>query len=136
MSDEELMRRVDDLLSHVWMVRAFVKHCEETEEDDDLEEVHRTLYDYMHALGTPAIRQDPVAYLKQARKKLRRLKEATALFLEVQPQISTHTNFLMAAQSLRVAVEEIVRLLSVPTPTPASPSTQSNPESSSRVETE
>ena len=53
MNPDEKMRRIDTLLSHVWMVRAFLKHCDEAEEDDELCEVHRALYDYMLALGAP-----------------------------------------------------------------------------------
>jgi cob(I)alamin adenosyltransferase len=111
MSPEETMRRIDDLLSHVWMVRTFVKHCEEAEEDEDLQEVHRTLYDYMLALGGPLRAGDAEAYLKQARKKLTRLSKAEELFREIQPEVSTHTNFQMAAHSLTSAVAEIRELL-------------------------
>jgi hypothetical protein len=111
MTPEEKMRRIDDLLSHVWMVRTFVKHSEEAEEDDDLHEVHRGLYDYMLALGTAWKQQDAEMYLKQATKKLRRLRAATDLFAEVQPEVSTHTNFQMARQSLEVAVRQVVDLL-------------------------
>ena len=43
LSDEQRVKRIDDLLSHVWMVRAFLKHCEEAEEDDDILDVHLSL---------------------------------------------------------------------------------------------
>ncbi len=111
MTPEEKMRRIDDLLSHVWTVRTFVKHSEEAEEDDELNEVHRKLYDFMLSLGTAWKQQDAEAYLKQAKKKLRRLREATELFAEIQPEVSTHTNFQMARQSLEVAVAEINQML-------------------------
>ena len=45
MDDVEKVKKLDDLLSHVWMVRTFLKHSEEAEEDDELLEVHRGLYD-------------------------------------------------------------------------------------------
>lgn len=112
MQPDEAMRQVDILLSHVWMVRTFLKHSDEAQEDDELCEVHRTLYDYMLALGGPLQAGDAAAYLKQARKKLGRLRRATKLFLEIQPEISTHTNFQMAARSLSAAVEQISGLLS------------------------
>jgi len=111
MTPDETMHRVDKLLSHVWMVRTFLKHCEEAEEDDDLVDVHRALYDYMLALGGPLKAGDAEAYLKQATKKLGRLRKATDLFLKIQPEISSHTNFQMAAHSLQVAVQEIVDVL-------------------------
>ena len=36
LSDQQRMQRLDELLSHVWMVRTFLKHSEEAEEDDEL----------------------------------------------------------------------------------------------------
>ncbi len=111
MSTHETMHRVDSLLTHVWMVRTFLKHSEEAEEDEELAEVHRRLYDYMLALGEAWKNQDADAYGKLAHKKLRRLRDATKLFEEIQPEISGHMNFLMAARSLRTAVDEIVALL-------------------------
>ena len=107
----EKMQQIDTLLSHVWMVRTFLKHSEEAEEDDELCEVHRGLYDFMLALGGPLNANDPAAYFKQARKKLSKLKRATDLFVEIQPEVSGHTNFQMAAQSLTAAVSQIDVLL-------------------------
>ncbi len=111
LSPEETMHRVDDLLSHVWMVRAFLKHCEEAEDDEELCDVHRGLYDYMLALGGPLKDNDAEAYLRQATKKLAKLRRACATFVEIQSEVSSHTNFEMAARSLTRAVEEIGALL-------------------------
>ena len=110
-SPAEAMSRIDTLLSHVWMVRAFIKHSEEAEEDEQLCEVHRALYDYMLALGAPLQSGNANEYLKLAKKKYSKLKRATERFLEIQPEISTHTNFQMAARSLSAAVGEIGKLL-------------------------
>ena len=112
MTPESAMRRIDTLLSHVWMVRTFLKHSEEAEDDEELAEVHRTLYDYMLALGGPLKAGNATAYLKQAKKKLSKLKKATELFAEIQPEVSAHTNFQMAAQSLAAAVAEVEAVLS------------------------
>lgn len=120
-SPSELMLEVDRELSHVWMVRAFLKHSEEAQEDDELAEVHRELYDYMLALGGPLKEADTDAYLKMARKKLGRLVKAEQLFSEIQPEISGHTNFQMAAVSLKRSVQKIQQLLAEPKP-PAPPS--------------
>jgi len=111
LSPVEIMRQVDGQLSHVWMVRTFLKHSEEAEDDEELCEVHRALYDYALALGPPLEIGDAETYLKLARKKLSKLRKATELFLEIQPEVSTHTNFQMAAASLRLAVDEIGRIL-------------------------
>lgn len=112
LSDSQRVQEIDQLLSHVWMVRTFLKHSEEAEEDDELREVHRTLYDYMLALGAPLQDGDDAKYLKQAKKKLKKLLNATELFSEIQPEISSHTNFQMAATSLRISVAAVARLLS------------------------
>jgi cob(I)alamin adenosyltransferase len=111
MTPIDRMRRIDALLSHVWMVRAFLKHCDEAVDDEELQEVHRDLYDYMLALGQSWKDQDAAAYLKQAHKKFRKLRDATERFREIQPEVSSHTNFQMAAQSLAAAVDEIGVLL-------------------------
>ena len=114
-SSDEAMRRIDALLSHVWMVRAFLKHSEEAEDDTELQDIHRALYDFMLALGAPWKEQNSAAYLKQAQKKFGKLNEATAHFFKIQPDVSLHTNFQMAVQSLQVAVEEIGQILTAST---------------------
>ena len=111
MDAEEKMARLEQLFSHVWMVRTFLKHAEEAAEDDELCEVHRTLYDVMLSLGPALDAGDGTAYVRQAKKKLRKLREATELFLEIQPEVSTHTNFKMAAKSLRVCLAEIEEVI-------------------------
>lgn len=111
LASESLMARIDAQLAHVWMVRAFLKHSDEQAEDEELASVHRDLYDYMLALGPSLDSQDEVGYLKLAKKKYSKLRRATELFTEIQPEVSGHTNFKMAAASLRLAVAEIGKLL-------------------------
>lgn len=105
------MHRIDGELSHVWMVRAFLKHSEEAEEDEELREVHRALYDYMLALGGPLRDGDSAEYLRKAKKKFAKLRQAMELFCEIQPEVSSHTNFQMAATSLRVSVDRLGQML-------------------------
>jgi hypothetical protein len=105
------MQRIDDLLSHVWLVRTFLKHSDEVQEDEELNDIYRTLYDCMHALGESAKRGDVDGYLRQIQKKFAKLRAATERFTELQPEISTHTNFQMAARSLRTAVEDVSLIL-------------------------
>ncbi len=110
-ADTELMRRIDDALSHVWMVRAFLKHSDEAAEDEELAEVHRELYDFMLALGPSVDVGDAKKYMHLARKKFSKLKRAAEHFAEIQPEVSGHMNFKMAAKSLRIAVTQIEHLL-------------------------
>ncbi len=108
---EKLMRAIDEQVAHVWMVRAFLKHSDEATDDEELASVHRDLYDFMLALGSALDAGDGVAYLKMAKKKLSKLKQATQLFIEIQPEVSGHTNFKMAVRSLELAVHNIMELL-------------------------
>src|SRR5688572_30258445 len=111
MSPRDVMLQIDTQLTHVWMVRAFIKHSEEAAEDDELAEVHRELYDYMLALGGPLKEGNADEYLKLARKKFGKLKRAAELFERIQPEVSQHTNFIMAAASLLAAAGEAGELL-------------------------
>jgi cob(I)alamin adenosyltransferase len=110
-SDADKQARIEELVSHIWMVRTFLKHSEEAEEDDELRDIYRELYDFMMALSGSVAAEGPASYLKMARKKFRKLRDATAQFEEIQPEISSHTNFQMAVRSLLVAVREIGQLL-------------------------
>ncbi len=111
---EALMHEVDGYLSHIWMVRAFLKHSDEATDDDELADVHRGLYDFMLALGPSLDAGDAKRYLRIARKKLGKLKAATESFRELQPEVSGHMNFRMAAKSLTLAVRRVDELLREP----------------------
>jgi len=106
-----LMNEVDAWISHVWMVRAFLKHCDEATDDEELADVHRGLYDFMLALGPSLDSGDARRYLRIARKKIGKLKAAAGAFREIQPEVSGHMNFRMAAKSLMLAVQRIDELL-------------------------
>jgi hypothetical protein len=113
MSAAEIARQIDEQLCHIWMVRTFLKHSEEGEEDEELQEVFRTLYDVTHALGPAYQQQDWEQFLKLAKKKLRKLVEAHETYQRIQPEISSHTNFQMAGRSLESSVAKIRELLAV-----------------------
>lgn len=108
---DERMRLIDAQLAHIWMVRTFLKHSEEAEDDEELMLVVRELYDYCLALGPALSAGDSTEYLKVATKKLTKLQAATRELAEVLPSVSTHTNFKMAQASLETAAAEIARLL-------------------------
>ncbi len=112
-STHSLMLAIDDQLSHVWMVRTFLKHSDEASEDEELASIHRDLYDFMLAVGPALDAQDSASYLKLTRKKLSKLRKAQQLFSEIQPEVSGHTNFKMAARSLQLAYQQIDQLLAM-----------------------
>ena len=111
MTPDAAMRRIDALLSHVWVVRTFLKHSEEAEEDVELYEVVRELYDACLAVGPAWTQQDADAYLKVVRKKIGRLHRAAEQFVALQPRVSVHTNFKMAVSSLNTALADIDQVL-------------------------
>jgi hypothetical protein len=71
----------------------------------------RDVYDFILAVGPLNEVEDAAAYLKMATKKLSRLRRATELYEEIQPDVSGHTNFVMAARSLRTALDRITAIL-------------------------
>ncbi len=105
-------RLIDAQVAHLWMVRTFLKHADEAEDDEELRDVVRDLYDFILALGPLSDGEDPAVYMKAAKKKLSKLMKLCTLYEEIQPEVSGHTNFVMAAKSLRLstdAIAEIVR---------------------------
>ena len=114
-NENDRMAQIDAILSHVWMVRTFLKHSDESSDDEELAEVHRELYDFMLALGPSFESGDSEKYLHLARKKLTKLKAATQPFRDIQPEVSGHMNFRMAAKSLSLAVSQVETLLQEPT---------------------
>ncbi|MEO1527859.1 MAG: amidohydrolase [Planctomycetota bacterium] len=104
-------RSIDQQVAHLWMVRTFLKHADESEEDEELRSVVRDVYDFILAVGPVDEAESAARYLKMAKKKLSRLRKATELYEEIQPEVSGHTNFVMAAKSLRLALDHITQTL-------------------------
>ncbi|QEF99582.1 hypothetical protein Mal15_36480 [Stieleria maiorica] len=102
---------IDRQVAHLWMVRTFLKHADEAEDDEELRSVVRDIYDFILAVGPIDQVQDDAGYLKMAKKKLSKLRKATELYEEIQPEVSGHTNFVMAAKSLRLALDRISELV-------------------------
>ncbi len=109
MSASEIVTRCQAIMAHAWMVRTFVKHCEEVEEFPELMGIVRAVFDTARALETRA--NDPAGYLRMLQKKLGKLRAATEEFAVEAPKASTHTNFVQAVASMRACVEELERLL-------------------------
>ena len=113
---QEVVNRCDEIMSHAWMVRTFVKHSEEVEdypELDGLMGVARTIFDACRALETQV--DNPAKYLHMLRKKIGRLKKATVEFERDAKQVSVHTNFMMAIRSTQICVRELEELLELGT---------------------
>ncbi|MDA0283614.1 MAG: amidohydrolase [Planctomycetota bacterium] len=113
---EEVVNRCDEIMSHAWMVRTFVKHSEEVEdypELDGLMGIARTIFDACRALETQV--EEPPKYLHMLRKKIGRLKKATVEFERDAKQVSVHTNFMMAIRSTQICVRELEELLAIGT---------------------
>ncbi|MEX0717219.1 MAG: amidohydrolase [Planctomycetaceae bacterium] len=114
MSDSELdsqslVAECRTVLAHAWMVRTFVKHCEEAEDFPELHVVVRAVFDASRALETKA--DDPAAFVHMLKKKLPKLKAAAAQFRVDAPRVSLHTNFQQAVISLDACVERLEQLL-------------------------
>ena len=112
MSPDEAMQRLNTVLAHAWMVRAFLKHAEEIQEDEQMLDVHRVIFDYIRTLEPSFERRDAKEYLHRARGKLPKLKRVAEFFAREYRRISDHTNFAMAAASLTGCVREIEDILS------------------------
>ncbi|MEM6689232.1 MAG: amidohydrolase [Planctomycetota bacterium] len=111
MEQQELAAAIDRQVPHLWMVRTFLKHADESEDDDDLREVVRDVYDFILALGPLDESTDLQKYIKQSLRKIRSLRRACDLYNEIQPEVSGHTNFEMAARSLKLSTDRIEELL-------------------------
>src|SRR5260370_7021637 len=104
MSPDEAMERLNAVLAHAWMVRNFLKHAEEIQEDEAMLEVPRMIFDYIRALEPSYQRKDAKEYLHRARGKLPKLRRVADYFESEYHRVSHHTNFEIAAPSLQRTV--------------------------------
>ena len=112
MTPEQAMQRINLLLAHAWMVRNFLKHADEVQDDEEMLEVHRMIFDYSRAVEPAYQRGDVKEYLHRAKGKLPKLRKAAEFFTREHKRVSDHTNFQMAAQSLAgvvLQIEEVLR---------------------------
>ena len=111
MTPDRAMERIHAVLAHAWMVRAFLKHAEEIQEEEDFLEVHRVVFDYIRALEPSYERRDAKEFVHRASGKLSKLRKAADYLAAEYKRISDHTNFQMAAASLKTCVDEIAAAL-------------------------
>jgi hypothetical protein len=111
MTPNEAVERLQGVLAHLWMVRTFLKHAEEIQDDEELLDVPRTLFDYVRAAEPAAQRGDVKEYLHRIRGKLSKLRRATEVLQREHRRVSAHTNFEMAALSLTASLRTIEEVL-------------------------
>ncbi len=113
MTPEEAVGRLGVVLAHAWMVRTFLKHAEEVQDDEEMLAVHRTIFDFIRAAEPSYQRQDAREYLHRIRGKLPRLRRAAEVLTREWRRVSTHTTFEMAALSLSGCVLQIEEILAI-----------------------
>jgi hypothetical protein len=105
------VERLQATLAHLWMVRTFLKHADEVQEDEELMEIPRTVFDYVRAAEPAFQRGDAKEYLHRIRGKLPKLRRVAELLASEYPHISDHTNYQMVSRSLSGCVREIEEVL-------------------------
>jgi hypothetical protein len=111
MTPEEAVTRLNAALAHAWMVRTFLKHADEIQDDETLLAVPRTIFDYVRAAEPARERGDVKEFLHRLRGKLPKLRKAAEALAAEHRRVSTHTNFEMAAASLTGCVRQIEEIL-------------------------
>jgi hypothetical protein len=108
---EEAMERLNVVMAHAWMVRNFLKHADEVQDDPEMLDVHRMIFDFIRAAEPSYQRKDAKEYLHRVRGKLPKLRRSAEFFAAEWRRASTHTNFEMAALSLTGCVKQIEEIL-------------------------
>lgn len=127
MTPEQAVERLQVTLAHAWMVRAFLKHSDDIAEEEDLLDVHRTIFDYIRATEPAFQRGDVKEFLHRIKSKLSKLRRAAEHFATEYKRVSDHTNFHMASASLTGCVREIEAVLAELKKAPA-PGEPTDPE--------
>ena len=108
---DDAMERVNTTLAHAWMVRNFLKHADEIQDDEEMLAVPRMIFDYVRALEKSYQSKDYRDYFSRAQGKFSKLRKVSETLTREQPRVSTHTNFQMAALSLATCVRDIEAVL-------------------------
>ncbi len=105
----EIVHRCQKVMSHAWVVRTFIKHCDEVEDFPELMNIARVIFDTSCALETRL--DDPAQYLRMLQKKIGKFQKAVEQFHIDAPHASTHTNFVQAGISLQTSLDDLQSLL-------------------------
>ena len=96
-------------MAHAWMVRTFIKHCDEVDDFPELMGIVRAVFDMSRAIENKA--DDPAIYFRFAGKKIGKLRKAVTQFREDAWRASTHTNFQQALISVEHATDRMESIL-------------------------
>lgn len=107
MTTGEAVERLNIILSHMWMIRTFLKHADEIQDDEELLDVPRTLFDSIRAVEPARERGDYTDYLRRLKGKMSKIRRVAELFAREHKRVSDHTNFQMAATSLSGCVKQM-----------------------------
>ena len=107
MTPRDAVDRLNTVLAHAWMVRTFLKHADEVQEDEGMLDVPRTLYDSIRAVEPAFQRGDTAEYLRRLKGKLPKIRRVAEYFNAHFREFSPHTNFEMAALSLLGIVRQM-----------------------------
>ncbi|MCH2210734.1 MAG: amidohydrolase [Fuerstiella sp.] len=105
----DLAAEFQKTMAHAWMVRTFIKHCDEVDDFPELMEIVRSVFDMSRAIENKT--EDPAVYFRFARKKIGKLRKAVAEFRENAWRASTHTNFQQAVMSIEHATDRMETIL-------------------------
>ena len=103
MTPSEAMEALNGTLAHAWMVRTFLKHAEEIQEDEEMLEIPRHDFRLYSGPGTGVSAKDAAEYLHRAKGKLPKLRKVAERLAQEHKRVSDHTNYQMAAASLTPA---------------------------------
>jgi hypothetical protein len=106
---EQLVERFQKTMAHAWMVRTFIKHCDEVDDYPELMGIVRAVFDMSRAIESKS--DDPAVYFKFAGKKIGKLRKAAIQFQENAWSASTHTNFQQAVLSVQYSVDQMEVIL-------------------------
>jgi hypothetical protein len=111
MTPELAVERLQEVLAHLWMVRTFLKHAEEIQDNQEMLDVPRTLFDYVRATEPAHQAGDTKEFLHRVRGKLPKLRRAVEYYQQHYRDVTDHTNWQMAALSLAGCVRRIEEIL-------------------------
>jgi len=108
---QEAVRLLQFELGHLWMIRTFLKHADEIQEDEGMLEVPRELFDAIRATEPAFLAGDWDRYVRKLKGKMSKLEGVRDRYLEKYREFSDHTNFAMAGVSLDGSIRSIQDIL-------------------------